>query len=167
MQQLVDPLRRAGPLALVAHPEIGTDAQDIPFLPRFQPGQEVGVVAISRIGHHTLMRHAPGPGLIEQCQGDLRLGLKGQLRRYSGVLPALGVLRPHSRQVQPYRHWPRGLEVRVTTGHRELAVAHFAQRPRVLARHPDRGLPLLGKARIIQHQDTVAQGGFSIILPTR
>ena len=51
------------------------------------------------------------------------------------------------------------MRITVATRHRHLAVAHLPQGPRILPRHPDRGLTLLGKAGIVEDQHPLADGG--------
>ena len=106
------------------------------------------------------MRHAPRPGPIQQLQRDLGLGLKDHRRRDSGPLATLRLLRPRAGQVQLHRHRPRGLGITVAAGHRHLAVPHLAQGARILASDPHRGRALLGKAGIVEDQDTIARGRF-------
>lgn len=52
--------------------EIRPYRDHIPFLPRLQAGQQGWVVPIVGIRDHAAMRYAPGPGVIEERQGDLR-----------------------------------------------------------------------------------------------
>jgi hypothetical protein len=143
----------------VTDPEVGTHPHDILFLARLQAHQEMAGVSVVGIGHHTAVRHAPSPGLIEQRQRHLGLGLKRHLRWQSGSASALGILGPGLRQGPPHGHRPRRLGIGVATGHRDLAMAHLTQSSRVLARDPHRRLTLLGKTGVIQHQRAVAQGG--------
>ncbi len=122
----------------------------------FQAGQEIWIVAIVGIRGDAHVRHAPSPCLIEQVQGNLRLGLKGHVIRYAGALQALGVFSPCCWQVQAHRHRPTGSRIAVATRHRYLTVAHLAQRAGILTRHSHRGLALFGKPRIVEDQQTVA-----------
>jgi hypothetical protein len=98
--------------------------------------------------------------LIEQRQRNLGLGLKRHLVWHAGFTPALWIVRPGLRQVQPHGHRPHRLRIGVATGHGDLTIADLPQGARVLPRHPHRHLALLGKTGVIQHQDTIAQGGF-------
>jgi hypothetical protein len=93
------------------------------------------------------------------ARGYLRLGLEGHGSRHTRLLPTLRVVGPRLWQVQSYGHRPRGLAIGIAAGHRHLAVAPCAQRPRILPRDPDLGRALLGKAHMVDHEHPIALRG--------
>jgi hypothetical protein len=76
-------------------------------------------------------------------------------------LPPLGLFRPGLGQVQPHGDRPTRLPICVIAGDRDLTLAYCTPRAPVLPRHPDRGLALRGKARVIQDQDPIPQRSLS------
>lgn len=76
------------------HAQAAGDAHYTTHLPLLQPVEEVGVVAVAGIGAHQGKRNPRRPGLIEQQQGQLRLGVKAQLRRDPRGRPPRRVVTP-------------------------------------------------------------------------
>ena len=138
--------------------EVGPHRDDLPFRAGFPTIQKGRIIPIIRIGHDAGMLHAHPVGFIHQLQPKLGLGVKRHFVRHRRAGPAVGVGRPRFRQVQSGGDRPSQGAFRLMAIHRHLAVRDFAQRARILARHPHRLLALLGKARIIQHQCSIAFG---------
>jgi len=87
LQHAVDPRHRARPTPLVTHVEIGVYPHGRALLPTPQASQEVGGVAFVGVRDYAAVAHSLPPSLIQQGQGNLGLGLKRDLSRYTGLLP--------------------------------------------------------------------------------
>ncbi len=157
-QLLVCPLAWERPPTLRAHLKVTPAGHDVAFVPILQARQEMRVVAIVCIGDDTAVRYTPGPRLVQQCQGNLRLRLERYVSGDASAPQALGGLRPVLWQVQADRHRPARVRIALAACHRHLAVAHLAQGPRILPGHAYRGLALLGKARIVEDQHPLTNG---------
>ena len=123
---------------------------------RFQPIEKVRVVAIVASGHDTRKRHACRPRFVHQVERDLCLGLKLERGRHMRFGTAGRIVRPGARQVETRRHGPGQRALGIVTIDRHLTIADFPQRPRILARHADRGRAFFHEARVINNQHPIA-----------
>src|SRR5271165_1807527 len=126
-----------------------------------QTGWAVAYVAGVRIGGHAGPAHTPGLGLVEQGQGDLRLGLEGDLLGHMGLGTSAQVFGPVPGQVQPSRDRPAHGTFGIVAVDGDLAVAFLAQGAGVLPGDAHGALALLGEARVIEDQDAVSLAGQS------
>jgi hypothetical protein len=156
---LVGPRPGARRLALRPAAEVGAPPHPSAVLPRLQARQNVRGGPSGGISPHARLGSAPPPRVLTPAPRQLGRGLHGHLGRHVRPLPALGVRRPRVRPVQPDGHGPCRLGGRGTPRPRTWTLAHVPPRPRVRARHPDRGLPWRGPARRIPHPDPVAPRG--------
>ena len=118
-----------------------------------QPGAKRGVAAVVGIDHDAGDREARlehGPHLRQRHPPLLA---KDQGRRNADGGAAGGIVHPHGRQIQVPREGPRAPVGDQRTRAGDLAIPDLSQRAAVLAVHPDRVRPLLGKARVIDRQD--------------
>src|SRR6266545_5742997 len=138
------------PASRERHPEVRPDRDHIALAASFQPVEKVGIVAVIGIGCDTGVRNAPGIGLIQQCQGQLGLGLKLNGIGNVGLGPSCRIRTPRLRQIQPGRHRPCQGALGIHAGHSHLAVGDFANRACILACHTDRSATLFEKAGIIE-----------------
>jgi hypothetical protein len=108
-----------------------------------EPLQKIRIVSISCIDHHRLDGHAPLLRAIQHPQCDLGFGLLADLLWYPRLLAPLGILGPGFRQKQLGTHrevkWRRDGRVigEIFGTHHYLAIADFAECPRVLRSHAD------------------------------
>src|SRR5215813_1533805 len=86
------------------------------------------------------------PDLLE---GDLRLGLEGDLLRYLGLAPEALILRPILRKIEPISHRKAGITAGQRQRHCHLTVILLTELTAILAGYPDRVPPLLGKTGVI------------------
>src|SRR5271165_4887706 len=141
--------------------EVGADGHHRALAALLQAVQEVGIVAGVRIGGHAGPAHTPGLGLVEQGQGDLRLGLEGDLLGHMGLGTSGQVFGPVPGQVQPSRDRPAHGTFGIVAVDGDLAVAFLAQGAGVLPGDAHGALALLGEARVIEDQDAVSLAGQS------
>ena len=158
-QHLIGPLAWRRTATLGTHLKVTPHRHHVAFVSLLQSSQEVRVVAIVGVGHDTAVRHAPGACLIQKRQSNLGFGLECHVSGHPGPFQALRVGCPGFGQIQTHRHRPTRLRITVTARHRHLTVAHLAQCPGVLPRHANRGLTLLGKARVVKDQHPMANRG--------
>jgi hypothetical protein len=125
------------------------DADGIDQVQGSETGSKVGVVAVGGIGQDKAARQARRTGRADLIEGDLRLGLKGNVRRDASLDPALGIPGPCLGQIQAPGHRQAGVIVGQRQRHRDLAVIPLAELAAVLTRHPDRVAPLLGDPGIV------------------
>jgi len=121
-QRLIGPEHGAGLPTAERHTEIGPHCDHVTFLAGFQAVEEMGIVPIIGITGDARVPHPTGIGLIQQRQGNLGFGLKGNSLRNMRLLAPRGVLRPRLRQIQPRRHRPGPRALGVMTIHRDLTV---------------------------------------------
>ena len=157
--QGVGPPRRSPPRRASATAKSRADGDHVPLAALLQAGQEVRVVAVVGVGGHAGLAHAPGLGPVQQVQGDLRLGLEGDLLGHLGLLAAVGVVGPVLGQVEPGGDRPGEGALGVVAVDGDLAVAGLAQGAGVLPGDADGALALLGEAGVVEDQDAVALGG--------
>src|SRR5215831_14007031 len=81
----------------------------------------------------------------------LRLSFEADLRRNARFGTTSLILSPGFRQIQPICNRQAGMMICNRQRHRHLTIRLFAKLPAVLMRNPNRMLPLLGKARIINN----------------
>src|SRR3954451_24030914 len=141
------------------HGEIGADGDHIPLAALLQALQEVGIVAVVGVGGHARKAHAPGPGAVQQVQGDLRLGLERHLRGHVGPLPSDWILGPGTRQVKPGGDRPSQRALGIMTVDGDLAVALLAQGAGVLTSDAHGTAALLGEAGVVEDQNAVSLAG--------
>src|SRR5262249_45744614 len=153
---LIHTLNRTARVTPARDAEIGTHTHYTTFSARLQPVQEVGVVTIVGIAHHTGVLHATPVGLLQQVERNLGFGLKSDLLRDMRFPAPLRIIRPFPRQIESGRDWPGPRPFGIMAVDRHLTVTDLASGPGVLARHPDRVLPFLEKAGIIKDQDAIA-----------
>ena len=82
------------PLLGQTHPKGALHRADVGHLAALQPVEEIGMIPVAGVGHHDLDRYAPGDGLIEQAQGNLRLGAVADRAGHMGPLSASGIGSP-------------------------------------------------------------------------
>ena len=99
--------------------------------------------------------------MVEQGQGDLRLGLEANLRGHMGLGTSGQVFSPVPGQVQPGRDRPGHSTFGIVAVDGDLAVAFLAQGAGVLPGDAHRALALLGEAGVIEDQDAVSLAGQS------
>src|SRR6476661_8420801 len=83
------------------------------------------------------------------CQRDLGLGLETDLVRNSYLAPTVAIVRPFLWQVQPIGHRQARIVIGDRQRHRDLTIVLLAKLATILSSHPDRMLPFLGKARVV------------------
>ena len=79
------------------------DREHVVLATLLQAIQEVGVVAVVGVRGHAGLAHTLCLGLVEQVQGDLRLGLEADLLGHMGLGTSGQVFCPVPGQVQPGR----------------------------------------------------------------
>src|SRR5271166_540108 len=141
--------------------EVGADGSHIALAALLQAVQEVGIVAVVRIGGHAGPAHIPGLGLVEQGQGDLRLGLEADLLGHMGLGTSGQVFGPVPGQGQLSRDRPGHGTFGIVAVDGDLAVTFLAQGAGVLPGDAYRALALLGEAGVIEDQDAVSLAGQS------
>ena len=75
LQDGIDPLGRRVPGA-EGHGEIAADRDHIGFTTLLQAGQEVRIIPVIGIGGDAGVANPPAVGLVQQREGDLRLGFR-------------------------------------------------------------------------------------------
>ena len=142
-----------------AHAEVASNRDDRALATCFQAVPEVGVVAGVGVGSHARPAHAPGPGPVEQLQGDRRLGPEGDGRGDLGLPATIGVVGPGLSQVESCGHRPGDRPPGGVAVDGDLTGAGLAPGAGVFARDPDGMLPLLGESAVVADPDAIALGG--------
>src|SRR5215471_161624 len=158
-QHCIGPQHRAGWSSPQAHTETGPYCGHVAFPACFQTVEEMGVIAVISVAGYAGVPHSTGLGFIQQRQGNLCFSLKLDCGGNVRLLAPRLIRRPLLWQVQPGGHRPSQRALGVMTIDRDLAVGHFARRPGILARHPDRVAPALLKSRIIKDEHAVPFAG--------
>src|SRR5262249_4999588 len=78
-----------------------------------------------------------------------RAWFETDLVRNSYLAPTCAVARPLLRQIQPIGHRQAGIMIGDRQRHRDLTIVLLAKLAAILSSHPDRMLPFLGKARVV------------------
>src|SRR6266849_1593419 len=94
-------LWRQRPRARCPHRRLRQDTGDIAQRERADAGAQVCVAAITRVHQHHAARKAGRAGPAQLLDRDLWLGLEADVLRNARFAPALTVLRPVLRQIQP------------------------------------------------------------------
>jgi len=97
--------------------------------------------------------------LVEEFQGDLRLGPEGETFGDLGLVAAVGVVGPVLGQVESGGDGPGEGAFGVVAVDGDLTIAGLAQGAGVLAGDADGTVTLLGEAGVVEDQDAVALGG--------
>src|SRR5215470_5395110 len=144
-----------------AHPKGAADAHDVGDLPVVETCQEGRVIAVARVGADAGKRDAPGPRLIHQGQGELRLGLKRYVRRDADLRAADAIRGPglgerEARGQGPMDGGAAGRLIRnIVRADDDLAIGDLAQRSGILAGDANGTAPLFGQAGIVQQQEAM------------
>src|SRR3954462_9692848 len=72
---------------------------------------EIGVVAVSRVGQYDFGVGPGGDGRTQLVQGDLWLGLEGEMLGYASCGASGGIINPLVRQIQPISERQAGVIV--------------------------------------------------------
>jgi hypothetical protein len=140
------------------HREVAADGDHVALAALLQAGQEVGVVAVVGVGDDAGVPHPVGVGSVQQRQGDLGLGLEGDLLGHPGFLETLGVVSPALMQIQPGGDRPGDGPLGGVAGDGDLAVGRLAEGAGVLTGDADGAFALLGEAGVIEDQHAVTLG---------
>src|SRR5215472_7758463 len=158
-QHCISPLHRAGWPSSQGHTKTGPYGGHVTFPACFQAVEEMRIIAVISVAGHARVLHSTGVGFIQQRQGNLRFSLKPDRSGNVRLLAPRLIRRPLLWQVQPGGHRPGQGALGVMAIDRDLAVGHFARRPAILARHPDRVTPPFLKAGVIKDEHAVAFAG--------
>jgi hypothetical protein len=130
-------------------------------VPVLEPLQAGRVGAIARVSAHRRQGDPPGPRLLPQGEGQLRLGLN-RARRWAPYRGAAHLRSgPGRGEREAGRQWPMhggaaGRFLGDGVGADDaLAIGHLAQGARRLARHADSTAPWLGQAGSVQQEQAV------------
>src|SRR5262249_3391574 len=112
---------------------------------------QISVDPVAGVHQHRPARY---PGLARPtvlAQRDLGLGLETDLVRNSYLAPTFAIARPLLRQIQPIGHRQARIVIGDRQRHRDLTIVLLAKLATILSSHPDRMLPFLGKARVVDN----------------
>ena len=143
------------PLRPSAHRLVRADRQRIGLAARLQHLTQAGIDAIERVRQNP----SAGDARIERRGDEIarHLDLGGEADRFGhiGRRPALLVIRPAFRKVEPPVDQRLSEPARIGEKHPDLRVLNPAGRSRILPRRANRMLALLHKARLVDHQNPV------------
>ncbi len=133
------------------HSRLGRDRQHVLESRGVQLLAQLGVIAIGAVTQHRCFLNVPARRLLNQLDGQLRLGLELNLMRDLRLAPALRIRTPLLWQIQSPAQRHRPLPTDSVQRHADLAVAGLPQPPGVLALDPRRVLAVLRKPCAIDH----------------
>jgi hypothetical protein len=83
---------------------------------------QLAIIAITRIHQNRAARKARLAGGTDVIERNLRLGLEADVFRHAAFAPALVILDPVLRQIEPIRYRQAGMRVGQRKRHRDLAI---------------------------------------------
>src|SRR6266567_293420 len=107
---------------LQPYSDLRQDTNGISQFPLFQFFSELGAISVACITQHHSIWQAPFSDLIDDFQRQFPLLPKHDFLRNARLAPALGIVGPTLRQIQPPSQWYISLFANMMNAHCDLAV---------------------------------------------